>query len=123
MNERPPHEYLAALSTFSALVVAVGVWGGTASYLRKIQEGAVRRFRFWSWTIDVVISIFLTAISWMILVVYLPDYVAIGVSGLIGHMGARIVGLILLAIELTVTKRLDIEKEYRHAKKHKKEDI
>ncbi|WP_201353804.1 phage holin family protein [Hydrogenimonas urashimensis] len=90
-------------------VLALSLWGGIASNIRKVRNGTVR-FSISELVGDVVISGFIGLLTYFICEYYevatMLTAVFVGISG---HMGTKAI----FAMETFITKRLRLETEER----------
>lgn len=82
-----------------AWVVFVAMWGGTVSFLRKVNVGAARPFNLTEFMGEIFTSGFVGVITfWMCEAANLDKLLSAAMVGVSGHMGSRAIFLFELYI-------------------------
>jgi hypothetical protein len=99
------------------VVIILGVWGAIMNFTqRKLICNSIAR-RMGVFVIDIVASAGITMISFLSLTGYgFNEVLAVGVSGLFGHMGTRFISLAILV----VLEKLGANKTYEYLKGEEK---
>jgi hypothetical protein len=93
-----------SIMTF-AWVCFLSMWGGIASYIRKIKQGITKKFSFYELIGEMVISSFVGVITFFLCQTSnLDQTITAALVGLSGHMGSRAIYF----IELFLRKKLGI---------------
>ncbi len=92
MPEKDPATY--SMITY-AWVIALAVWGGAVSYLRKVRDGIIHRFMVMEFVGEIVTSGFVGILTfWLCEAANIDALITAAFVGISGHMGSRAIFMI-----------------------------
>lgn len=92
MPEKDPSTY--SMLTY-AWVIALAIWGGAVSYLRKVRNGVIHRFMMMEFVGEIVTSGFVGVLTfWLCEAANISGLITAAMIGISGHMGSRAIFMI-----------------------------
>lgn len=91
-------------------VLGVGIAAGMVSIIHKIKTGRVSRISVFGFFGEIFSSVFFTVLTYRIAIGYgFNDDMAIGVAGMVGHMGTRVVFIFERELKNWLRSRFNIK--------------
>lgn len=107
MPEKDPTTY--SLITYGWVSV-VSMWGGAASYIRRIRLGQTARFSFTEFIGELVTSSFFGIMTfWLCEASAITPLLTAAFVGMSGHMGSRVVYLLSSFINRKINLKVSVE--------------
>ncbi len=92
MPEKDPATY--SMITY-AWVIALAVWGGALTYMRKVRDGVTRRFSVMEFIGELSTSGFVGLLTfWLCEAANIDPLITAALVGISGHMGSRAIFMI-----------------------------
>lgn len=96
----PEKDLMSSAFTPYILVGVISIWGGIASYIRKLRSGVFIRFSFAELVGEIVISGFVGIVTFLICQSYNVDLMLTAAfTGICAHMGSRAIFVMETAVD------------------------
>lgn len=114
MDNNVPYNELKDIPLFTQVAVIItGIWGAFLNFSKREKGDVSLKLKVWWFLQDAVTSAGVSMLTFFMLIGYgVNEILAVGVSGFTGHMGARFIFIMQLAL----LERIGAARTFKHLK-------